>query len=144
MEGTSPDEVARAVQASVRLLTHRLRDVPQDGDVSLSEASLLARLDHLGPRDAATLARLEGISAQSVGVTIAALAARGLVRRRPDPEDGRRRVVALTPAGLAALRRRRTRRAAQLAAALAEGFSAAERRQLLAAVPLIERLAERL
>ncbi len=133
-----------ALQSSVGLLQHRLRATPPAGDLTASEASVLARLDRLGPSDAATLARLEGISAQSVGATVHALEQRGLVRRRRDASDHRRRVVVLTAAGGAALRRRRRRRADQLASIIAREFRPAERARLLAAATLIERLAERL
>jgi DNA-binding MarR family transcriptional regulator len=141
---TDADQVARALQVSIRLLNHRLRLRPVDDEVALPEASALARLDRLGPLDAASLARIEGISAQSIGATVASLERRGLVSRDADPADGRRWLIQLTSAGLAALQRRRTRRADQLASALAEEFSPDELARLLDAAPLIERLAERL
>ena len=71
----------------------------------------------------------------------AALEARGLVERRPDPADGRRAVISATEAGLQALRNRRSARTEQLAQALSAEFTRSELRQLMAAVPLIERLA---
>ncbi len=140
----TPDQVARALQLSIRLLNHRLRLAPVDTGLALPEASALARLDRLGASDVTTLARAEGISAQSIGATLATLESRGYVTRRLDPEDGRRRVHVLTEAGAAALAARRTQRADQLARALAEDFTAGELARLLDAAPLIERLAERL
>jgi DNA-binding MarR family transcriptional regulator len=92
----------------------------------------------------AALARLEQISPQSMGTTLAGLEALGLVGRRPDPDDGRRIVMSVTPAGEKALRERRTARIEQLANALSAEFTRAELRQLAAAAPLLERLAESL
>ena len=65
-----------------------------------------------------------------MGATLAGLEARGLVRRQPDPEDGRRAVLSLTEAGQQVLRDKRSARVAQLAQALSNGFTPAELRQL--------------
>jgi DNA-binding MarR family transcriptional regulator len=64
------------------------------------------------------------------------------VARRPDPQDGRRAVLALTAAGQQVLRDKRSARVAQLAQALSGGFTPAELSQLMAAAPLLERLAQ--
>ena len=77
-----------------------------------------------------------------MGATLAALEARGLVARRPDPADGRRVVLSLTDAGRQALRDKRSARVEQLAQALSRGFTPAELSQLMAAAPLLERLAQ--
>lgn len=138
---TDPLEVADALRVSVSLLVRRLRQCQRDGELTDPETSALARLDRCGPTTPGALAKREQISAQSMGTTLAALEARGLIDRRPDPADGRRVVLSLTEAGGAALRDRRSARAQILASALA-GFSADERHHLLVAAPLIERLAE--
>jgi hypothetical protein len=52
--------------------------------------------------------------------------------------------MSLTEAGLRALRNRRNARTEQLAKALSTGFTRSELRQLMAAAPLIERLAQRI
>jgi DNA-binding MarR family transcriptional regulator len=85
---------------------------------------------------------VEQISPQSMGATLAALEARGLVDRRPDPADGRRILLSLTDAGLVVLRTRRNVKTERLARALSGGFTPRELKQLMAAAPLIERLAE--
>ena len=126
---------------SLGLLLRRLRQAQPEGELTLPETSALARLDRGGPTTATALAKLEQISPQSMGATLAALEAHGLVERRPDPADGRRAVISATEAGLQALRNRRNARTEQLAHALSAEFTRSELRQLMAAVPLIERLA---
>lgn len=136
------DDVAGALHASVRLLVQRLRQTPAaGGDLTSPETSALARLDHTGPTTAAELARLERISPQSIGATVAALEERGLIGRAPDPADGRRSILSLSADGRALLERRRSARSEHLSEALASAFTRAEVKQLQAAVPLIERLA---
>jgi len=79
-----------------------------------------------------------------MGATLGGLEVRGLLERRPDPDDGRRVVLSLTDAGRQALGSRRAARTGRLATVLADGFTAAELQQLMAAAPLIERLAQAL
>jgi DNA-binding MarR family transcriptional regulator len=136
------DEVAAALHVSIGLLRWRLRQVQVAGELSLPERSALARLDRGGPATPSALARLEQITPQGMGATLAGLEARGLVERRPDPGDGRRAVMSLTEAGRQALQDRRNARTEQIAQALATDFTPDELAQLLAAVPLIERLAQ--
>jgi DNA-binding MarR family transcriptional regulator len=135
-------DIAAALRVSIGLLVRQLRQAQPDGDITLPETSALARLDRGGPATPSELARLERISPQSVGATIAALDARGLVERRPDPGDRRRAVISLTEAGSQMLRHRRNVRTERLATALSAGFSRSELNQLMAAAPLIERLAQ--
>jgi DNA-binding MarR family transcriptional regulator len=143
--GQEPDviEVADALRVSVGLLRRRIRQrKAAEGELTLPESAALARLDRGGPTTSSELARLEQISPQSMGTTLAGLEARGLVARRSDPNDGRRAVLSLTPAGQAVLRDRRNESTQRIAAVLAAGFSAAEQRQLLVAARLLERLAQ--
>jgi DNA-binding MarR family transcriptional regulator len=143
-EGPDVHDVAGALRVSVGLLHRRLRQVRPEGELSLPETSALARLDRGGPATPGALAKLEQISPQSMGATLAGLEARGLVARRPDPGDGRRAVMSLTEAGRRVLQDKRAARTQQLAQALSAGFSAAELGQLMAAAPLLERLAQSL
>ena len=136
------NDVAGALQVSLGLLRRRLRQAQAEGELTLPETSALARLDRGGPATPSALAKLEQISPQSMGATLGALEAGGLVERRPDPGDGRRAVMSLTKAGLQTLRNRRSARTEQLAKALSTGFTRPELKQLMAAAPLIERLAQ--
>jgi DNA-binding MarR family transcriptional regulator len=139
------EEVAGAVQASVRLLVQRLRQTEVvEGEPTSAEMSAMSRLDRTGPTTSADLARLERISPQSMGATVAALEERGVVERAADPEDGRRSILTLTAEGRALLLRRRSARSELLSHALESEFTRAELKALQSAAPLIERLAEHL
>ena len=141
-QGLDVDDVAKALQVSISLLIRRLRQARGEGDLTMPESSALARLDRGGPATSSALAKLEQISPQSMGATLGALEARGLVERRPDTADGRRIVLSLTDVGLQALRNRRNARTEQMARALAAEFTTAELEQLMAVAPLLERLAQ--
>jgi DNA-binding MarR family transcriptional regulator len=136
------NDVAAALRMSIGLLKRRLRGVQAEGELTWPELSALARLDHSGPTTPSALAKLEQISPQSMGATLGSLEVRGLVQRCPDPQDGRRAVMSLTEAGLETLRNRRNARTEQLAKALSSEFTHTELEQLMAATPLIERLAQ--
>ena len=139
-----PGELAASLRLSIGLLLRRLRQIPTEDELSLSESAALARLDRGGPATAAELARAEQISPQSMGATLGALQARGLIAKAPDPADGRRMILSATPSGLEVLRQRRTRRTEELARALSTAFTGTELEQLATAAPLLERLANRI
>jgi DNA-binding MarR family transcriptional regulator len=136
------EALATELRTGVGLLLRRLRQVPAEGELTLPESSALARLDRYGPATSSELAKREQISPQSMGATIAALEARDLVRRTPDPDDGRRQILSPTEAGHATLRSRRDSKTQAMAAALDAEFSAEELERLRAAAPLFERLAQ--
>jgi DNA-binding MarR family transcriptional regulator len=141
-EAVDAEQVAAALYLSVGLFKRRIRQTPVEGELSLPESSALRRLERGGPATVTALAKAEQISVQSMGATLHTLEARRLIDRHPDPADGRRSVMSVTEAGLAALNDKRNARIAQLARVLAAEFTSAERGQLMAALPLIERLAE--
>ncbi len=138
------DNVAAALQMSIGLCIRQLRQMQTQGDLSLSEVSALKRLDRNGLTSVTELAKAEQISVQSMGVTLRALESRGLVKRRPHPSDGRRVVLSITKSGTRVLGDKHNARAEQLARVLSTRFSPSERRQLMIAAPLIERLAQSL
>jgi DNA-binding MarR family transcriptional regulator len=135
-------DVAAALRVSMGLLLRRLRQVGLPGELTVPETSALARLDRHGPATSSELARTEQISPQSMGATLSALEARGLVTRDPDARDGRRIVLSVTEAGRQLLRDKRDARTEHLARALAAGFPPQELDQLMTAAPLLERLAQ--
>ena len=135
-------DVAVALRVSMGLLLRRLRQVGVPGELTVPETSALARLDRNGPATSSELARVEQISPQSMGATLSALEARGLVTRDPDARDGRRILLSVTDAGRQLLRDKRDARTEHLARALAAGFTREELEQLMMAAPLLERLAQ--
>jgi len=143
---TGPDvtEVAGALRVAVGLVVRKLRQAPYAGELTLAESAALSRLERGGPATSSDLARVDRISPQSMGVTVAALLDRGLIERNRDPEDGRRIVLSVTEAGRRTLRDKRGARTEHIAAALRDGFSADELRQLEYATALLERLAQKL
>ena len=129
---------------SIGLCLRQLRQMRVEGGLRLPEASALKRLDRSGPTSVTELAKAEQISVQSMGTTLTALEARGLIERHPHPSDGRRSVLSITKSGTRVLSDKHNGRAEQLAKALSAGFTPSELRQLMIAAPLIERLAQSL
>ncbi|HEY3632433.1 MAG TPA: MarR family transcriptional regulator [Jatrophihabitantaceae bacterium] len=135
------EAVAQALLEGVGRLARRIRQLPAVGELTLPERTALSRLDRDGPATSAELARQQQVSPQSMGATLARLEQQDLIERRRDPDDGRRIVLSVTTAGRKLLRAKRSVRVQQLSDALADGFSPAERNRLMAAAPLLERLA---
>ena len=136
------DRAAGELRACLGPLVRRLRQVHVDGEVTLSQASVLVRLEREGSTTPGALAAGEQITPQSMGAILAALQDRGLVSRSPDPSDGRRVLMAMTAAGRQSLQGVRQEKARRLARAITEGLSPSEQRQLIDAIPLLERLGQ--
>ncbi|MFJ9755847.1 MarR family winged helix-turn-helix transcriptional regulator [Streptomyces sp. NPDC101149] len=136
-------ELASRLRLAVGRMTRRLRQAHAVGDVSLSGVSALARLAADGPDSPGSLAELERVRPQAMASTLAVLEQRRLVGRTPDATDRRRAIVAITEEGRAMLAERRSESVHRLSTALDE-FTAQERETLAAALPLLDRLAERL
>lgn len=62
--------------------------------------AVLAALEEFGPASQAELGRCTGIDRSDVVAVINSLVEQGHVRRRPDPTDGRRNIIAITAAGV--------------------------------------------
>jgi DNA-binding MarR family transcriptional regulator len=124
------------------VLGHLIRRLRTEHRFSLSQGSVLGRLDREGPQSTSKLASAERVRPQSMGQTVAELETQGLIVRRPDPADGRSSLVELTEAGRTELREDRGRREGWLAEAIEENLSNAERETLDEAVRLLGRLVE--
>ena len=109
---------------------------------SLSQGSVLGRLDREGPQSTSKLAAAERVRPQSMGQTVAELEGQGLIERHADPSDGRSSLIELTEAGRVELREDRGRREGWLAEALEQSFDNEEREVLDRAVGLLARLGE--
>ena len=78
----------------------------EDGGLTLAEAQirLLQNLDRVGTRLTRLAARAI-VPKQSMGEAVVSTERLGLVERRPDAQDGRAKIVSLTPAGFVAIER---------------------------------------
>ena len=107
--------------------------------VTPTQFSTLIRLDDLGELSQSDLGELTATDPATLLGVIQRLAKRGLLAVRPDPDDGRRRLVRLTEEGHALARELRSVGPTVSEMTLAS-FSAVERRELLR---LLARLGER-
>jgi DNA-binding MarR family transcriptional regulator len=139
---TEPDAAAIAdeLQFLVGALVRQVRAVSPAREVTLSQVSILKRLDRDGSQTVADLARLDKITHQSVTVSVAGLVDRGLVRRIPDRHDLRRKLLIITDEGKRLLAERREAGHENLTDAIAGRLSGAERTELSRALVLLRRL----
>ncbi|MGW5329060.1 MarR family winged helix-turn-helix transcriptional regulator [Streptomyces sp. NPDC004014] len=131
---------ARDLRVVFSRLRRRIREVAQDADLTPSQESALSLVGKHGAATASALAGAEGVRPQSMATTLAALEQHGLVRRAPDPDDGRRQLVTLTEAGRARVEGNRQLREEWLARAFEDRYSEEERQTVLTALELLERL----
>ncbi|MFE2268344.1 MarR family winged helix-turn-helix transcriptional regulator [Streptomyces lavendulae] len=134
-------DIAEELQLAVGMLVRQVR-ASAAGGVSLSQMSVLKRLDRGGSATAADLARAEKIRPQSVIATVNSLRAEGYVTRTPHPTDGRQLLVSLTDRGRALVRERHEAGHGRIAELISGRLTAEEQRLLAEAVPLLRRLAE--
>jgi DNA-binding MarR family transcriptional regulator len=120
-----------------------LRRLTPREELSLTAASTLRRLEKSGPHRLSDLFGPEGISQPAMTQLVTRLEKEGLAVRGNDPADGRVVVVSITDAGRAAVERRRDGRAQALSTLLAS-LEPEDRAALVAALPALERLGERL
>ena len=86
-------------------MAHRARAAVMLAAVDLhpGQEFLLASLGDEGPCAIGELADLLGVEQPTITKMVRRLEPSGYVQRSPDPDDGRRTLVSLTPAGTAAL-----------------------------------------
>jgi DNA-binding MarR family transcriptional regulator len=143
-EPLSPSAVAasRQVRAVIRRLRRRILQAGDTGDITLSQATALARLEGSDGRTTSDLATAEGVRHQSMTSTVGALLEHGLVERRPDPADGRRLLITLTATGQEKVDESRQARSEWLAARLQTRCTEGERQTVLAAMAVLEQLVD--
>ena len=103
-----PDAIARIELALLKLVrrandprANRRVNAAAGVDVEIERAGsvMLARVEELEPVRLSDLAEAIGVDASTASRQVARLVDCGLVRREPDPHDGRATVHRLTPAG---------------------------------------------
>jgi DNA-binding MarR family transcriptional regulator len=123
----------------VGLFAMLLRGTPQR--LSLTSAATLGTLRDEGPQRVTALAERQAVAQPTMTRLLCTLEQRGLVRRLPDPHDGRACLVSVTEAGLATLAERSDARAALLQERIAR-LSDEQLRALHGALPAIDALME--
>jgi DNA-binding MarR family transcriptional regulator len=131
-------EAAHELRIVLGQLVRRLR---AEYSFPVAHASVLSRLDREGAQTASALATAERVRPQSMAQTLTELESAGLIERRPDPDDGRRIRIELNEQGRARVFEERGKREGWLAGAITAELSPAEQKTLLAALPLLQRLA---
>ena len=140
MQGTQTTtaQLAHDLRETVGRLIRRLRVEPGP---PFAQLAVLGRLDREGPASISDLAAADRMRPQSMAQTVRDLEDAGLVSRRPDPQDGRRSFVELTPAGVQTLHATRARREDWLTQTLDRELDAEERELLRRALALLDRVA---
>lgn len=129
-DGELVGDVAELLHTVARRLRRDAWSVLEPLGVTPGQLRALRTLGSCGhPVRMSELADLLGIARRSATSVVDELAARELVRRSADPTDRRATAVDVTPAGRALLATVRRRRVESLAA-LADGLSPAQLRQL--------------
>ncbi len=136
---TTTAQLAHELRETVGRFIRRLRAEPGP---PVGQMAVLGRLDREGPASISDLAAADRMRPQSMAQTVRDLEDAGLVSRRPDPADGRRSFVELTPAGLETLKATRAQREDWLTRTLDRELDAEERELLRRALALLSRVAD--
>jgi DNA-binding MarR family transcriptional regulator len=123
-------------------LHRRLREEADPGDFTPSQIAALVRLEREGPATVTTLARAEAMRPQSMGATVSALEAAGLLVGTPDPADGRQTLWSVTTACREMILAGRAARQDWLARTIRTRLTPEEQEDVARAVALINRLVE--
>jgi TetR/AcrR family transcriptional regulator, transcriptional repressor for nem operon len=137
-----PEDVVHALRVVLGKLNRQLREESASRQLTWPQAIALSRLDRFGPASTTELAKAEGMRPQSMGAILAALNAAGYVEASKDPDDGRRTIMSLTPAGVERLEQEREKHQDWLWTSVTTKLTATEQTELRACVTLLGRLLE--
>lgn len=138
----SPTDLADRLHSAAIHLLRRLRREDDASGLGAPRLSALSVVVFGGPITVGGLAAAEQVRVPTMSRLVTALEGQGLVRRIADPTDKRVVRVVASEAGRALLFAGRERRVAALAYDVAS-LGKAQRAALVAAIPLLERLAGR-
>ncbi|WP_328302533.1 MarR family transcriptional regulator [Streptomyces sp. NBC_00435] len=139
-----PTSEAAAIATELRTAMGKLtRRVKHEDNIPLGQAAVLGALDRNGAMTTSDLAADQRVRPQSMARAVGLLMGQDLITRRAHPTDGRKSLVELSEAGLAALEAERGRRAGWLAQAIEAELTDGERELLARSAALMERLAGR-
>jgi DNA-binding MarR family transcriptional regulator len=113
-----PADLAERLYVAVQHAGKRLRILDDELGLSPVRFSVMGALAFHPPMTVGELARFEHVRSPSMTRLLRDMERDGLVRREPDPHDGRRTLVVLTPRGREVVDRARGRKIALFAEAL--------------------------
>ena len=137
----TPSDTARTASELRVVLGQLMRRLRAEHRFPIHHGAVLGRIDREGPVSVSALALAEKVRPQSMAQTVGELEADGLVKRRPDPDDGRRALVELTSSGRRMLEDDRSRRVGWLVSAIEE-LPKRDQEVLSRATAIIGRLAD--
>lgn len=131
---------ASALNSGAIHLLRSLADVDRQAGLTRARLSALSVLVFGGSRTLGELAAAEGVAGPTMTRIVDGLIGEGLAERRPHPSDGRAVTIAATSRGEVLMRQAQQRRIETIVRALA-GLPAEQRRVLVSAASLLDRLA---
>jgi DNA-binding MarR family transcriptional regulator len=137
------DEAPARLRIAVARLSRRLKPTAAAGSLTTTEVDVLQTVARLGPLKLSQLAVSAGLNPTMLSRVVAKLEDQGLLRRLSDETDGRVCRVEATEAGRQLHQEVRSERTDLLTSEL-QLLSKAERLAVVAALPALERLADRL
>src|SRR5580658_10901931 len=141
-EPETASDLAAQLRSILSRLKRRLREQGGGGDLTLSQISVLLRLEKDGAATVSGLARAEGMRPQSMSSIVTSLQDAGLVSSSSDPNDGRQTLMSLSKKCEKLLRESRAARQDWLTTSILQKLSPQEQQQLSATLELLSRLTE--
>jgi DNA-binding MarR family transcriptional regulator len=120
----------------------RVESASSAGKWNWSQLTVLHRIINEGPLTQSALATAEHIRSQSMAELLGPLKDDGLVTTKPDPGDGRKTLLLATVKGKRVAKDVAASREAWLVEAMDRFSTAAERRKLLDAIEVMNRIAD--
>ncbi len=133
-------QAAPQLRTAVMRLSRRLRQERPDDQLTPSQLAVLGNLSLHGSLTPGELAELEHVRPPTMSRIVAALEGDGWVTRQDHPTDGRQCLIVMTQQAVDWVESYREVRDSWLRSRLSE-LTTEERETLLAAVPILERLA---
>jgi DNA-binding MarR family transcriptional regulator len=145
--GAGPDtqetDPTTRLRTVIGKLSRRLRPTVAGSGLTPSQTSVLFTIVRLGPLRLSEVAELESLNPTMLSRITAQLCDSGLIKRSADPKNRRSAVVQATAAGRRTRERIHRERTRALAAHIEE-LDERQREALWEALPVLERLADRL
>ena len=138
----SASTAARDLRVTFSRLRRRLRQFAAADDLTPSQTAVLLRLAKDGPSSTSQLAGAERVRPQSMATTLSGLDRHGLIERKPDPDDGRRQLITLTPRGHRHAESDRKVRDEWLVQAMQDRYTERERQVINEALTLLQRITD--